>query len=119
MEFAKAKNDSSGYYVRLAARFGIGDADVKLVVGNVDRPSDAYMVLRLCEMSRHPADFVLSQYHANKQRGWGSLAKSLGIKSGSSEFHALKAGHDLNDAHGERRNGKHVEHNGKGSRGRS
>jgi len=27
--------------------------------------------------------------------GWGALAKELGIKPGSEEFHVLKGGHDL------------------------
>ena len=30
-------------------------------------------------------------------KGWGNLAKTLGIKPGSREFHALKRGHDLYD----------------------
>jgi hypothetical protein len=31
---------------------------------------------------------------------WGVLAKSLGIKPGSKEFHALKRGQDLYDSSG-------------------
>jgi hypothetical protein len=53
------------------------------------------MVLRLAEMSRQPADHVIAQYRSGKGQGWGALAKSLGIKPGSQEFHALKRGHDL------------------------
>jgi hypothetical protein len=40
---------------------------------------------------------VLEKYEAGKGRGWGALAKSLGIKPGSSEFHALKRSDDLDD----------------------
>jgi hypothetical protein len=29
---------------------------------------------------------------ANKGKGWGVIAKNLGIKPGSAEFHALKRG---------------------------
>jgi len=65
------------------------------VLGNVAYPGEAYMVLRLGEMSRHPTDYVLQQYRSGKGKGWGALAKSLGIKPGSAEFHALKNGHDL------------------------
>ena len=35
------------------------------------------------------------RYKSDKGKGWGVLAKSLGIKPGSQEFHALKSGDDL------------------------
>lgn len=92
----RAEADRNGFRVQLATRFKVGNADVDVVIGNVDRPADAYMVMRLGEMSGKPVDFVLKQYQANKGKGWGVLAKSLGIKPGSPEFKALKAGHDLN-----------------------
>ena len=96
----KAEADRNGFRAQLTTRFNIGPAEVKVVLGNVDRPADAYMVLRLGEMSGKPVDFVLQQYRANKGKGWGVLAKSLGIKPGSPEFKALKAGHDLNGGSG-------------------
>jgi len=40
--------------VRLGARFRIGDAEINAVLSNVDYPGDAYMVLRLGEMSNRP-----------------------------------------------------------------
>ena len=91
----KAEADSSSFRLRLATRFHIGDVTVKTVIGSVDRPSDAYMILRLGELSHRPVDEVIHVYRANRKKGWGAMAKSLGIKPGSSEFHALKRGHDL------------------------
>ncbi|TNF46986.1 hypothetical protein EP232_03990 [bacterium] len=92
----KAEADGDGFKAQLSARFKIGDAQVKVVVGNCDSPADAYIVLRFGEMSGKSMDYVLSKYKANKHQGWGVLAKSLGIKPGSSEFHSLKKGHDIN-----------------------
>jgi hypothetical protein len=91
----QAQADPSGFRARLGARFKIGDAEISAVLSNVDYPGDAYMVLRLAEMSNHPTDYVIKQYRSEKAKGWGALAKSLGIKPGSAEFHALKNGHDL------------------------
>ena len=34
----------------------------------------------------------MDEYRNNKGQGWGVIAKNLGIKPGSDEFHALKAG---------------------------
>ena len=91
----KAEADPSGFRAQLAARFKIGNAEINAVISNVERPADAYVVLRLGEMSHQPTDHVITQYRTNKGQGWGALAKSLGIKPGSQEFHALKRGHDL------------------------
>ena len=91
-----AKADSSGFRVKLATRFRIGDAEIKTVLSKVNNRSDAYMIFRLGELShRHHYD-VLKIYRKHSGQGWGVMAKKLGIKPGSSEFHALKRGHDLN-----------------------
>ena len=93
----KAEADSSGFRLRLATRFQIGDAQIKIVLNNVENPSDAYIVLRLGEMSNQPTESVIEKYKSGKGQGWGAIAKNLGIKPGSREFHALKRGHDLYD----------------------
>lgn len=91
----QAQVDPSGFKARLAARFQIGDAQINAVISNVPDPGDAYMVLRLGEMSSRSTDYVLEQYKSGKNKGWGALAKSLDIKPGSEEFKALKRGNDL------------------------
>jgi len=96
----QAQADPSGFKARLAARFKIGDAQITTVLSNVEQPADAYMVMRLGEMSGQPTDRVAEKYRTGKGQGWGKLAKSLGIKPGSKEFHALKQGHDLEGSSG-------------------
>lgn len=91
----RAEADSSGFRVQLATRFRVGDATVKAVIGNVAEPSDAYMIFRLGELSHRPVNEVMKVYRTNRHRGWGVMAKELGIKPGSREFHALKRGEDL------------------------
>ncbi len=93
----KAEADPSGFRASLATRFKIGNTQIKIVLNNVEKSVDAYMVLRLGEMSKQPIENVIEKYKSGKGKGWGVLAKSLGIKPGSKEFHALKRGHDLYD----------------------
>ncbi|WP_020676798.1 hypothetical protein [Geopsychrobacter electrodiphilus] len=110
----RAAADSSGFRASLATRFKIGDVQIDAVLRQVDRPGDAYMVLRLGEMSRQPLNIVIDKYRSEKNRGWGVLAKSLGIKPGSNEFHALKRGNDLYDDKGKSKGkGKHKGKKGK------
>ena len=94
----RAQADPSGFRATLATRFKIGDVHVDAVLSNVDDPADAYIMLRLGEMSGRPVETVVTEYKSNKYKGWGALAKSLGIKPGSQEFHALKRGHDLTES---------------------
>jgi len=91
----QAQADPSGFRARLATRFNIGDVEVRAVLGNIGNPADAYIILRLGEMSGRPTSYVVDRYRQDKGKGWGALAKSLGIKPGSEEFHALKSGQDL------------------------
>ena len=97
----KAEADPSGFKAKLCTRFKIGDAEFNAVISNVDTSADAYMVLRLGEMAEKPTDEVIKKYKSGKGQGWGSLAKSLGIKPGSQEFHDLKQGDDLYGPKGE------------------
>ena len=55
-------------------------------------PADVYMTVGLAGIINKPLDVVVGEYKANKGKGWGVIAKRLGIKPGSKEFHALKKG---------------------------
>ena len=93
----RAEADPSGFRAQIAARFKIGDAEITAVLSNVESPADAYMVCRFGELSGSPRSRVIEKYKSLRGKGWGVLAKSIGIKPGSREFHALKRGHDLYD----------------------
>ena len=93
----KAEADPSGFKAKLSTRFNIGGAEVNAVLSNVYNSADAYIVLRLGEMSGRPTEDVIKKYKSGKCKGWGSLAKSLGIKPGSKEFKDLKSGSDFNE----------------------
>ena len=113
----RAEADPSGFRAQLSTRFKIGDAQVNVVLGNVDRPADAYMVLRLGEMSSKSTEYVLGKYSADKNKGWGVLAKNLGIKPGSKEFHALKQGSDLYSSNQSKHKSNYGKNKVKGKKG--
>lgn len=92
----KAEGDPTGFRAKLRARFKIGDAEIEAVLSDVRNPADVYMVFRLGEMSRRPTKDILNKYSSRKGKGWGNIAKDLGIKPGSQEFHALKEGNFTN-----------------------
>ena len=51
------------------------------------------MSLRVGQISGLHIDLVVREYKKNKGKGWGVIAKNLGIKPGSQEFHELKKGY--------------------------
>lgn len=90
-----ARKNPSDFRARLANRFQAGDEQISAVLDDVPKPSDAYIVFRLEEISGQPLDRVMAEYEFNKKRGWDVVAKRLGIRPGSREYRKLKTRQDL------------------------
>jgi hypothetical protein len=88
----QAKADMNRFHATVAAQFGVPEVEVRAVFGKTGSPADTFMVFQVGAMSHHGVDEVLPVYESHKGQGWGALAKQLGIKPGSPEFHALKNG---------------------------
>jgi hypothetical protein len=88
----QARADLPGFSARVSAQFGIPLAQVHATIGTVREPADAFMVFQLGHMTGYPPERVMEVYESQRGKGWGVIAKSLGIKPGSAEFHALKRG---------------------------
>ena len=89
---AQARADIKNFNVQLSAQFGIPVPRIDAIVRSVPAPADAFMVLQLGQMANRQPEAVMQTYQRNRGRGWGEIAKELGIKPGSPEFHALKRG---------------------------
>ena len=89
---SQAKADMNGFTVRLNTQFGIPLPQVHSIMNTVNFPADAFMCLQLSLMSNKPLEKVLWTYKTMGKKGWGAMAKELGVKPGSAEFHALKSG---------------------------
>lgn len=55
-------------------------------------PSDVYMIGELSQLSGKSFNEVAGIYEDHRGQGWGVVARQLGIKPGSAQFHALKNG---------------------------
>jgi hypothetical protein len=88
----QARADLDRFSARIGAHFGIPVPEVRVVLKTVKSPADVFMVFELGRMARIPHARVLDVYQAHRDKGWGAMARELGIKPGSRDFHALKEG---------------------------
>jgi hypothetical protein len=100
----QAQADLGAFKIRLSSQFGVPVPRVEAIMASVRTPGDAYMCFRVGQVASQPVEVVAKEYRANKDKGWGVIAKNLGIKPGSKEFHALKKGdfngHDADSGKG-------------------
>ena len=63
-----------------------------LVVNRRWAPGDVYYACALAQIIGRPCRYVVDEWDRDHGQGWGEVAKRLGIKPGSDEFHRLKRG---------------------------
>ena len=90
-------NDESSVDVKafvgdMSLSFGTSKKEVEALISEDKmRPADIYMALNIAKMTETSLEDVVKEYKASHKKGWGVIAKNLGIKPGSKEFHALKS----------------------------
>lgn len=90
---AEGRSDANAFIENLSTRFGKPRTEVDHLINVVKmQPADAFMALKISNLTNKPLTTVVDEYKANKGKGWGVIAHRLGIKPGSAEFHALKQG---------------------------
>ncbi|MBA3663872.1 MAG: hypothetical protein H0W61_06650 [Bacteroidetes bacterium] len=86
----KAKDDLPLFKKDLSIEFNIGQPKIDKMLEAQLSPADIFMILQTAELTKNDPEIVMGTYKKNKDKGWGAIAKELGIKPGSPEFHALK-----------------------------
>jgi len=88
----QARLDIGAFSTELSVSFGVAQPQIQnwITVEKL-QPAEIYLVLELGRITKTPPATVIALYKDNKGKGWGAVAKALGIKPGSAEFKALKA----------------------------
>lgn len=87
----EASKDRNAFDMGIASEFGIPSTKInqmRFKTGMKD--GDIYMAFQIAKLSSKPVDDVINQYQKNRVKGWGFIAKEMGIKPGSPEFKILK-----------------------------
>ncbi len=88
----QARANRYDYSYGISNQFDVPIYRVNSILSGVREPADAFMCFQLGRMLGMPPERVLETYQSSRGQGWGEVAKRLGIKPGSPEFHALKSG---------------------------
>lgn len=82
----------------LARQYNLNESNIVNLRNNFhENWGDLALGLEMGRLSKMPMNTVIIAYETN--RGWGNIAKELGIKPGSKEFHRMKS--DLNQRNAE------------------
>ena len=88
---ADARLDFGAFKTNLTLSYDISEKKIDYLNISVKmEPAEIYFALELSKLSGRSIDQVVEIYEVNKDKGWGFIAKQLGIKPGSPEFHNLK-----------------------------
>ncbi|MFC1813703.1 hypothetical protein ACFL03_13545 [Thermodesulfobacteriota bacterium] len=117
-----AKENTSEFAKKLGRKFGVSESTTERLLNRVGMsPSDVYMTAKVSKISKRSIEDVENAYKENKGKGWGVIAKKMGIKPGSKEFHELKRDDSgmLNDykGKGKKKKDKGKEDKAKGKKG--
>lgn len=85
-----AKKDITSFKADLSVSFGVSVKKIDYMSSLKMEPGEIYLALEIAKISKRSVDDVIECYKNNKSKGWGYIAKEMGIKPGSAEFHQLK-----------------------------
>lgn len=80
----------STFKLDITKSFGVPMPKVDLCFAAGMNAGDVYFAFELSSISRKPIETIITSYKKNKSKGWGVIAKEMGIKPGSDAFHKLK-----------------------------
>ena len=115
----KADGNINDFIAALGYEYKVPVSKIEnLIVGYNFSAADAYMTVSIGSMTGRSLDEVADVYRNNQGKGWGFVAKQLGIKPGSKEFHQLKNGSERifeseQDTHQSKAKKNKNEHKGK------
>lgn len=85
----KAKEDINKFKEEVKKAYNMPIEKIEELLDLME-PAEVILTNDIAEIAKKPVDKVVQTYQANKDKGWGDIAKEMGIKPGSPEFHALK-----------------------------
>jgi len=88
---SRGSHDFVSFRQDLSVSFGISVKKIDYMRTQLSMvPGEIYLSLEIARITRKPIDDILVVYKKEGSKGWGHIAKQVGIKPGSGEFHEMK-----------------------------
>lgn len=85
-----AKSDINNFIKNISTSYKVESKKIQKMLQSKMEPADIVMTLDIAQISGNSVEAIAEEYKENKEKGWGQIAKNMGIKPGSPEFHQLK-----------------------------
>jgi hypothetical protein len=87
----QARTNLSSFRSDMTLSYNVSEKKLDYMSVNLGMvPGEIYLAFEISRIARVSLDELLTVYSKHKSNGWGVIAKQLGIKPGSAEFHQLK-----------------------------
>ncbi|ASS47866.1 MAG: hypothetical protein A3E30_16915 [Fluviicola sp. RIFCSPHIGHO2_12_FULL_43_24] len=86
----EAKKDLEQFKTDVSKKYSTTIDKIEALINLGMQAADIIMAHEVSAIVLRPVDDVVACYEKNKGKGWGVIAKEMGIKPGSAEFHQLK-----------------------------
>lgn len=86
----EANKDLATFKANVVTTYGTTLENVNSLFSIGMNAGDVVISFEIIRLTKKPIADVITVYKKSKGKGWGEMAKELGIKPGSAEFHALK-----------------------------
>lgn len=113
---ASAELNLGGFKAELSASYNVSSKDIDGMFSIGMEAGEVFLALEISSITDQPVDKVVTSYKSNKSKGWGYIAKEMGIKPGSPEFHELKGNSKNKKNKGSKGNGNNGNGNGNGKK---
>lgn len=86
----EAKKDLEKFKTDVSKKYSTTIDKIEALINLGMAAADIIMAHEVSVIVVRPVEDVVACYEKNKGKGWGVIAKEMGIKPGSAEFHKLK-----------------------------
>ena len=112
-----AQKDISTFKAELSTSYNVASKEIEGMFSIGMKAAEVFLALEIAAIVNKPISVVVNSYKTNKSKGWGYIAKELGIKPGSAEFHQLKGNSKNKKEHGNSGNSSNSNNSGHGNSG--
>jgi hypothetical protein len=87
----EASISDGAFKTNVSRIYNLSSSNIQYLIVEIGMTAgDIYLTLEIAKITKKSVNQVVEAYQNNREKGWGTIAKELGIVPGSDEFNQLK-----------------------------